>query len=130
MLSLEDLAALRDHVRAVEEAVRTRDGEAWAACFIEEGVFVPPNQPSVHGRSALVEYGNGLPEISAFAFSDVHFEGSGDVAVGWSAYEMTMLIDGQEVKDVGSQLFYCVGHTDGSWQVVRWMYNSDFLGWG
>ncbi len=59
----------------------------------------------------------------------VHFEGSGDVAVGWSAYEMTLLIDGQEVKDSGSQLFYCVEQTDGSWLVVRWMYNSDFRRW-
>lgn len=64
MLYSEAFAALGDHVRAVEEAFRTRDWEGWAACFIEEGVFVPPNQPSVHGRSALVEYGNGLPALS------------------------------------------------------------------
>jgi ketosteroid isomerase-like protein len=106
--------------------VGARDFTAWAGEFAEDGVFMPPNHGAVRGRAALKAWADSLPPMTAFSFSHILVDGSGDLAVGTSAYAITFAPPGAAVSpDTGKQLVVFRRQRDGSWLITAASFNSD-----
>ena len=89
-------------------------------------MIMPPNGPAVVGRANVQAFGESFPTMTHLSFSDVGIQVQGDLAVGWSAFEMGFVgDDGAQVNDTGKQLVAFEKQGDGSWKATRAMFNSD-----
>lgn len=87
---------------------------------------MPPNHGVVRGRAALKAWGDSLPPMTAFSFSHILVDGSGDLAVVTSAYAVTFAPPGAPVApDTGKQLVVFRRQPDGSWLITAASFNSD-----
>ena len=122
----EDITTIQGLFQRSAESFGSGDFAGWASLYAEDGVLMPPNRPTVTGRSDVQAFGESFPPVSHLGFSGVEVDGEGDVAVGWSAYELSLKgDDGAEVNDTGKQLAVLKRQADGSWLVSRAMFNSD-----
>jgi len=125
-LSPEDIHALQELSRKSAESFGSGDMAAWAAVYAEDGVLMPPNGPTVVGRANVLAFGESFTEIAGLSFGDFSVQGEGDLAVGWSSYQLGLVgEDGVEVNDTGKQLVVFERQADGGWLVTRAMFNSD-----
>jgi len=125
-LSHEDSRAIKDVFQLATDRFVSGDIAGWAALYTEDGVLMPPNAPSVAGRANVLAFGESLPKVTRFNFSGVGVDGDGNVAVGWCAFEMTVIgEDGSEVTDTGKQLVHFRRETNGNWRAARAIFNSD-----
>jgi ketosteroid isomerase-like protein len=125
-LSDSDRVTLRAMFDSTVARLAARNIAAWAAQFAEDAVFMPPNHPVVRGRAAIQAWGDSLPPLTDFSFSDVTVEGEGGLAVGTSAYAATFNPPGAPaVPDKGKQLVAFRRQADGSWKVTAGSFSSD-----
>jgi len=124
-LSEADRTALQALFDSAVTSVRAHNWDAWAAPFTEDVMFMPPNHPMLHGRAATRAWIDSFPAISEFNFTNVTFDGAGDLAWGTSGVPMTLSVGGQSVKDVSKQLVVFKKQADGHWKVAAVAVNSD-----
>jgi ketosteroid isomerase-like protein len=121
-----DRAAVKAVFDSTVARVSRKDFASWANEYTEDGVLMPPNHPTVKGRSDIKAWGDSLPPITSFAFNDVTAEGDGDVAYGTSSYALTFSPPGAAAtNDRGKQLVTLHRQSDGSWLVTAASFNSD-----
>lgn len=121
-LGQEDMSALRAMFDSTVSWVRAANWTAWAGQYSDDALLQPPNAPAVHGRAALLAWGQAFPPVEALDFSNVQVSGEGNLAYGTSDYSMT--VQGAPV-DVGKQLVVFRKGEDGQWHVVAVSFNSD-----
>jgi uncharacterized protein (TIGR02246 family) len=114
-------------------AVTAADPDAYADCFAEDAVLMPPNAPVVQGRQAIREWAKWLfgvyrLEISSFVMSA---QVIGDRAA-FSRYEATGryvgLSGGNDSHFEQKYLDALVCLPDGSWKVAAHMWSSNAKG--
>jgi len=95
--------------------------------YAEDGILLPPNAPAVQGRAAIQNFFTGLPKITAFKQSVVEIEAQGNLAYPRGTYEMTMMPPAAKapLNDRGKVLAVWRKQPNGSWLVLRVMWNSD-----
>ena len=128
-------AALTDADRSGIQAVTDNFAKAalaadWAAAasaYTEDGIVLPPNGPAVQGRAAIQTFLAAFPKLTSFKLSLVEIDGHGDLAYTRGTYELTLLPPGAKgpVRDTGKFLEIRRKQPDGSWPVVRDIWNSD-----
>ncbi len=126
-LSPADQQALRARSDSfVQRAVR-KDFAGTAALFAPDGRFLPPNEPSVVGRDAILAWLNRYPPINAFTAVVDEVGGSGDVAYIRGHYAITVTPPGatRAVSDTGKYLTVNRRQPDGSWSIIADIFNSD-----
>jgi len=122
-----DRNAIRDVVANFDKAVLAGDWPAVVAVYAEDGILLPPNMPAVQGRAAIQNFFSAFPKLTAFKQSVIEIEGQGDLAYPQGTYEMTMMPPGAKapLKDTGKVIAVWQKQPDGSWRVLRVMWNSD-----
>lgn len=122
-----DRNAIRAVVANFDTALLAGEWPAVVSVYAEDGMLLPPNAPAVQGRAAIENFLRGLPKITAFKQSVVEIEGQGDLVYPRGTYEMTMMPPGATapLKDTGKVLAVWRKQPDGSWLVLRVMWNSD-----
>jgi ketosteroid isomerase-like protein len=117
----EDEAAVRAMFDNTPGYFLNRTFGPWAQQFAEDGIFQPPNAPTVRGRTALQAWAEAFPPMETASFSNVQVTGEGNMAWGTSDYALK-LKDGP--SDNGKQLVV-FRKTNGSWQIVAGAFSSD-----
>ena len=110
--------------KAWEEAFNKGDGAAVAALYAEDGVILPPNEKRVQGRAGIADFAKGMYDAGfrlKTTDTDVWVEGSLGAKSG--TYVVSDK-DGKEV-DHGKWLEVWKKGADGTWLMVRDMWNSD-----
>jgi uncharacterized protein (TIGR02246 family) len=105
------------------------DAEACVAHWADDGVLLPPNEPAVSGREALISWYRRVFNESRFAFR-ISFDEI-QVVGGWSfargSYAGSIIPkDGSEpIHEEGKYLEIHKRDADGSWKFARHIWNSD-----
>jgi ketosteroid isomerase-like protein len=129
-LSDADKAAIQ---KVLDEAVRignapTKDWAAYVrAYYAEDAVVLPPNGPAVQGWALMESWFAAFPPMSDFGPQIIEVEGRGDLAFVRGTYSMMLTLPGaaEPTNDTGKYIEIWRKQTDGSWRVVRDMFNSD-----
>ncbi len=125
-LSRDDVGTIEALFATAGERFAAGDFAGWASLYAEDGMIMPPNGPTVVGRANVQAFGESFPTVTHLSFSDIGVQVEGDLAVGWSAFEMGFVgDDGIEVNDTGKQLVALARQEDGSWKATRAIFNSD-----
>ena len=115
---------------AWDKAFSSRDLER-AVAFVEStGSILPPNAPIATGPAAVKALFEGFYALPALNIhwqpTKVEAAASGDLAYSSGTYEMSFNDpSGKPVTDRGKYVTVWRKPTDGSWKVVRDVFNSD-----
>jgi len=117
-----DEAEVRALFDSTVKRVSAGDWTSWAGEFTDSAVYQPSNAKALHGRPAILAYGQAFPPVEQFSMWDVQVQGEGNLAYGTSA-------SGMKVKgapaDTLKQLVVFRRSPDGRWEVVAVSVNSD-----
>ncbi len=124
----EDLDAIRSQTTVFEEAIMAWDLDAAAATLSEDVVVMVPNQNSLVGRQAWLEWAEsfGITEITRYAIGVDEIEVMGDLGFLRSTYEEAFLMEGVEepYSDQGKGVQIWKKEPDGVWRVAIDCWNS------
>jgi uncharacterized protein (TIGR02246 family) len=120
-------------IRAMDQEfmanVKTGDAARLVAEFYADDARVlPPNQPAVSGKAAILELWKGVLEsgLRDVALNTTHVETSGDLAYGLGSYRMTLGRSGEAPKhDEGKYVVVYRKQIDGQWRAIIDMFNSN-----
>ena len=125
-LSDADKAGVQETTDKFVAAFNAGDFDAMAACYTEDGVLMPPNNPAVSGRAAIKEFIGSMPKVKDFSSTIGEIEGTGDRAIVYGTFAITFVMpDGTEMKDNGKFIEVREKQSDGSWLMTHDMFNSD-----
>jgi uncharacterized protein (TIGR02246 family) len=111
------------------EALNKGDVDSWMSLFASDAVVLPANSPAWRGTDGIRAGAQGM--LSAITISGAVFriedvKVSGDIAVETGAYEMTSTPKkGKAMNDKGKYITVWQRQADGSWKVIRDIFNSD-----
>ena len=129
-LSETDKAAIQ---KVVDEAARignapTKDWGAYVrAYYTEDAVVLPPNGPAVQGWALMEPRFAAFPPMSDFRPQIIEVDGRGDLAYVRGTYSMMLTLPGatEPINDTGKYIEIWRKQADGSWRVIRDIFNSD-----
>ena len=123
-----DITALGNVREQLAGALNSADLARVASLFVEDAVFMPPNQPPIGERQAIQgAQKNFLDQVT----TDISFSAEEmEIAGGW-AFERGALtgrlipkVEGEPIPVNNKYLRILERHPDGSWMVARDMINS------
>lgn len=131
-----DPATVRRTIEAANaryvDALKRADTTGAAAYYADDAVSLPQNQEARRGHAAIAK---GLGEDArAMRVTDAKFTTEdvmvgGDLAVETGAYDITLQrTTGEDIKDNGKYITVWKRQPDGSWKIVRDIYNSNPAG--
>src|SRR5262245_6308963 len=89
-LTEQDISALRSVVDKLVQTALNRDWDGFTSLLTEDAVWMPPDQPIVVGKKAILAWADGFPLIKTFRSSLDSAEGRGDLAWARGPFEMTI----------------------------------------
>jgi uncharacterized protein (TIGR02246 family) len=111
------------------EAFNAGDTSAAVALVMDDAVDLPPNRPAVVGKEAIRAFVQSDFDRFTWDFTDeiVEVEVSGDLAVMWTKYSVTLTPKdgGEPVESGGNWLKVLKRQSDGSWKFSRNIWNRD-----
>jgi uncharacterized protein (TIGR02246 family) len=122
-----DDQAIRASIRRWHELIQSKDAEAIAMLFADEGIVMPPGQPSVSGREALRKFWQSTVDMRdlklTFEPERIDFARGGDIAIDRGTYRFQGKVDGQSLDESGKYIVIWkkIGE---HWQVVSDIWNS------
>ncbi|GMQ81037.1 MAG: hypothetical protein BMS9Abin05_0467 [Rhodothermia bacterium] len=120
-----DVAAITADLESFTTAMLEGRFSDVAAAYAEDTVFMPPNQENVIGRAAVEAWFEAFPKLGEMEFTDLEVAGTGDLAYATGHYRMTFAPDGENfIEDSGTFLEVRERQEDGSWLIVRDIFNS------
>ena len=98
-----------------------------AATYTEDGMFMPPNGPSVRGRAAIEAWFKAFPPMSEITVTPGEIDGRADVAYDRGTYALAFAspAKGQPASDKGKYVVISRKQADGSWLIAIDIFNSD-----
>lgn len=115
----------RVHVAALNDG----DGDAWAACFTDAGVQMPPHFGNNVGKTAIRGWSQGFLSLFAcrFSLSVEEVRVAADWAFERGHYRITLTprAGGEALEDIGKYITVYERQSDGSWKIARDIWNSD-----
>lgn len=123
-LSPADRAANLALSQHFHERVLAKDWDGATALYADSAVLLPPNSPTVRGRTAIRAFLGQFPPLSELTIVDDTVVGTGTRAYAIGRYHMTIAAPGAPV-DSGKFLDIREKQADGSWIYVADMFSSD-----
>jgi ketosteroid isomerase-like protein len=117
-----DDAEVRALFDSTVKRINAGNWTSWAGEFADSAVFQPSNAKAVHGRAAILAFGQAFPPIEKLSMWDVHVSGEGNLAYGTSAFGLK--IKGAPA-DTLKQLVVFRRSPAGRWEAVAVSFNSD-----
>ena len=119
-----------DRLRQVHvSAVNAGDADAWASCFTDDGVQMPPHFENNVGKTAIREWGHGFLSLFAcrFGLSVEEVRVAADWAFERGHYRITLTpkAGGEAMDESGKYITVYERRSDGSWKIARDIWNSD-----
>ena len=126
-LSDEDVAAIKASIEAYVQGVNSEDWTTVSALYTEDAVLMPPNQPIVQGREAILTWMEAFPTLTEFSLIDVEIDGCGDLAFVSGTLSMMIAPEGvpEPIQDTGKFIEIRRKQVDGSWLIAVDIFNSD-----
>jgi|SRR5215471_10607173 len=121
--------AVEDRYQDWLAAANTKDAAAMTNLYDENAVLLPKSEEAVLGKVAIGEYYKKL-------FADPHFvpftlkidwnsfHATGDVAIATSTFEGDATREGKPIHFRGKNFIVWEKETDGSWKILRYMYDE------
>lgn len=110
------------------KAVLAADAKAVAALYTADAVEMPPNQPTVKGRSAIQQYYEklfGAGKTARFTLTHLETQAAGDTAYDVGTYQQSIMPAGAAGMDDTGKYVVILKRVDGEWRVAYAIYNSD-----
>ena len=124
--SAADRTAIR---QADENSVKLMNAKDWKgalADYADDAIEMPSNGPAVQGKAAIQAWMEAFPPFSDFQEQNSEIEGQTDLAYDRGTYSMTLAPPGAApIMERGKFLTIWHKQADGTWKVVRDMFNSD-----
>jgi uncharacterized protein (TIGR02246 family) len=124
-----DRRAISKATAELLEAVNASDVSRMLSVWTEDGVLMPPNHESVHGRAAMETYFRQLFSRSKFRFrfTSSEIQIANDIAFERVTYIAEAWLSGSSrpVEDRGKGLHVYRRQTDRSWKLAQDIWNSD-----
>jgi ketosteroid isomerase-like protein len=109
--------------------MKANDAQALGRLVTEDAVLMPPNQPAVVGRAAVIDWfagvvkqarttGVGIPQREVIVAGDWAIER------GSFTWKVAPTAGGAPIEDRGNFLAIYQRQTDGAWKVTRNIWNS------
>jgi ketosteroid isomerase-like protein len=117
-----DEAAIRAVLDSALKNLNEGDWTTWAGRFADSAIMLPPNAKALHGRPAILAFGQAFPPIEKFSAWDVRIQGEGDLAYVTSAVGMKLK---GAPADTSKQLVVFQRSPSGRWEAVALSVNSD-----
>jgi len=132
-MAAADPAVVRQAIEAADaravEALNKGDVEAWLTSYASDAIALPPNEPAWRGTDGLRAGAKGMLDKAAISGMALHAEDvkvGGDLAVESGTYEMTLTPKkGKAISDKGKYITVWQRQADGSWKIIRDIFNSD-----
>jgi len=125
-LSEADRTAIRQAEENDMKLMNAKDWKGDSALYTEDAIQLPPNQAAVQGKASIQAWMEAFPPFSNFQEQSLEIEGQGDLAFDRGTYSMTVTPAGAApIEDRGKYLIIWRKQADGSWKVLRAIYNSD-----
>ena len=126
-LSATDIAAIETTQLQFAAAFLRRDFDALGALYTDDAVVMPPNEPAVHGRTAVKAWMAAFPVVTDFTLSAGRIEGRADLAYVRGTYTMTLRPEGAQTPVMvrGKYLEIRRRQSNGEWLLEADMFNSD-----
>ncbi len=119
-------AAIRQAEASFVKLVNARDWKGAVAAYAEDSIVLLPNQAAAQGKAAIQAWLEALPPLSDFQLHGVEIEGRGDLAYCRGTYSMRVAPAGAApIEDRGKYIAIWRKQADGSWKVLRDIWNSD-----
>lgn len=126
-LSEADKRALRAGDEKFAQGVMAKNWVGLAGMYTSNASFLPPNEPTVKGRTAIEKWMSSFPPISAFTLNPEEVDGAGDLAYVRGTYSMRFTLPGAAapIEDHGKYLEVLRKQADSTWQMTNDIFNSD-----
>ncbi len=124
-LSEADRTAIRQGDENFVKLANAKDFKGAAALYAEDAILLLPNQAAVQGRAAIQAALETSP-VSNFQLQILEIEGGADLAYERGTYSETATpIGAAPIEDRGKYLTIWRKQADGSWKMLRDIWNSD-----
>lgn len=112
------------------DSLVAKDADRWGTLWTEDGLQMPPGEPLIDGRAALVSSVNAMFDFMTVTDMEVNtqeIQVAGDWAYARGNYTLTYeMNDGSDAGVIdGKYLTIFQKQTDGSWKMYRDIYNSN-----
>ncbi len=125
-LSEADQTAIRQAGENYAKLTNAKDSKGAVALYADDATVLPPNQAALQGSAAIQAWMEAPPPVSNFQMKSLEIEGRGDLAYDRGTYSVTVTPAGAApIEDHGKYLTIYRKQADGSWKVVRDIWNSD-----
>ncbi len=126
-LTEQDKTAIRDQTAAFATAINAHDFATAVSQYADDAIMMPANGPEVSGKANIQAWMAAYPTYSNFSSSSVEVDGAGDMAFSRGSYEMDVTMPGMTapMHDKGKYIEVLKKQADGSWKVIRDIFNSD-----
>jgi ketosteroid isomerase-like protein len=125
-LSEADRTAIRQGDENNVKLMNAKDWKGALALYAEDAIELPPNHAAIQGKAAIQAWLQAFPPLSDFHTESLEIVGQADLAFDRGTYSMTVTpAAAPPIKDRGKYLTIWRKQTDGSWKVVRDVFNSD-----
>jgi ketosteroid isomerase-like protein len=118
----QDAASVRAMFDSTAVWVKTGNLTAWSNEYTEDAAFMAPNAKAIHGRAAILAFGQAMGKLEQLSFGNLQVSGEGNVAWGTSSY---VLKAAGAPADTGKELVVFTRGSDGKWMVKAGAFNSD-----
>ncbi len=126
-LSEEDVAAIHDQVSSLEGFIRASDWNGVTTLFADDAVVMPPNQPAVVGRAAILEWASAY-DTPVFNLRPDIMRGRDGLAYNRGLYVVwSSATRPRPVVVAGSFVLVLEKQRDDSWLFVEGMWTSEKL---
>ena len=131
--SANDAATVRPAIDSAnarfDSALDAGDTATLLGLYGDDAIVMPPNTEASHGRAEIAKAFGGMTsgmKFSGTKLTTTDLIVSGDYAMETGTYEMTVTPKGAKaVKDVGKYETVWKKQPDGSWKLIRDIWNSD-----
>lgn len=124
--SAADRSAIRQSDMNSVKLMNAKDWKGALAVYAEDAIELPSNAAALQGKAAIQSWMEAFPPFSNFQEESLEIDGQVDVAYDRGTYSMTLTPAGAApIMDRGKYLTIWRKQADGTWKVVRDMFNSD-----
>ncbi len=113
-----DIAVLKETIVSWAQSVTDQDWAKFVGYWDEHAVLMPPGHQSIKGRDNIEAFVRGeVGPVGAFSFTDWQFACSGPLAVVSTGFDAGTV--------AGKHVIVLRRRPDGSWAIIRVIYNAD-----